>query len=236
MEVENLGESVQDAGGTQVQPSTAVSPEPEVQPTSLEADDKLEAAYKDIDELKGVVRGLQGDKDRGANRALKGVEDLNERVDEVEKYAKMLNEGKTKEHVRREMALDDLVEKSTGTTQVVQEPVGSQAVEPSGFDADGFLREQGLDPNDAGALELIRDGKTSETDYLRFALGKKDKPVQEPNPAQLMAAGAGGVAAPPDVAELTARLKALQMEPANPANLKERKQIMEELAKLTPRK
>ena len=45
-EVDNLGESVQVAGGTEGQPNPEVSPEPEVQPTSLEADDKLEAALK----------------------------------------------------------------------------------------------------------------------------------------------------------------------------------------------
>ena len=76
------------------------------------------------------------------------------------------------------------------------------------FDADGFLRGQGLDPNDAGVLDLIRDGKTSETDYLRFALEKKSKPVAEPNAAQLMAGGTGTLVSEPKEEELVARLLA----------------------------
>lgn len=235
MVVENLGESVQDTGGTEALPSATASPEPEVQPTSLEADDKLETALKRIEDLEGMFRGWQGDKDRGTNRALEGVEKLNERFNEYEVFSKMRQDGKTEDEARREMVLEEIVRERMGT-QVVQEGAGTPTVEPSVFDADEFLRGQGLNPNDAAALELIRDGKTSETDYLRFALGKKTAPVTEPNIAQVMAAGTGGVAAPPDVAELTVRLKMLQQEPVTPANLKERKQITEELAKLTPKK
>ena len=232
MEVDNLGESVQVDGGTEAPPSAAVSPAPEVQPTSLEAEDQLEAALKDIDELKGVVRGLQGDKDRGTNKALEGVKDLKEQFAEMEKYAKMRTDGKSADEAQREMVIAEMVDERIGT-QVVQEPVGSQAVEPSGFKADEFLRGQDIDPNSAEALALIRDGKTSTMDYYNFALGLKTKPVTEPNPAQVMPAGTGGVATPPDIAEKTARLKELQKEPTK--HLEERRKLMEELAKLTPR-
>ena len=234
-DVDNLGESVQDAGGTAALPGAAVSPDPEVQPTSLDADDKLEAAYKDIDELKGVVRGLQGDRDRGANKAQRGVDELKEQFEGYEKYAKLKADGKSKDEAQQAMVLDEIVQERLGT-QVVQETAGSRAVEPSGFNADEFLRGQGIDPNSAEALTLIRDGKTSITDYYNFALSEKTTPVQAPNPAQVMPVGTGGVATSPDVTELTARLKALQMEKSTPANLKERKQISEDLAKLTPRK
>lgn len=232
-DVENLGESVQDTGGKDVQPSTPTSPEPEVKPTSLKADDQLETAEERITRLEAYVRSLQGDKDRGVNKALEGVDQLTVRVDEVEKYAKMLNEGKTKEQVRREMALDDMVDERIGT-QVVQEPVGSQAVEPSGFDADKFLREQGIDPNSAEAIKLIRDGGTTTMDYYNFALGQKTTPVLEPNVGQIMPVGTGGVVGEPDVVELTARLRELQKEPSK--HLEERKKIMKELKKLTPQK
>ena len=226
IDVENPGESVQVAGGTAAPPSAAVSPAPEVQPTSLEADDKLEVALKELDELKGVVRGLQGDRDRGANKALEGVKDLSERFNGFEKYAKLIKDGKSTDEAKREMILDDVVQERLGT-QVAQEPVGSQAVEPSGFNADEFLRQQEIDPNSAEALELIRTGKTGVTDYFNLALGKKTAPVTEPNVAQVMPAGTGGVVAPPDVLELTAKLQVLQKEPATPTNLKERKKIME---------
>jgi hypothetical protein len=234
-EVENLGESVQDAGGTTTPPSAAASPEPEVKQTSLKADDKLEAALTRLEDLEGMFRGWQGDKDRGTNRALEGVEKLNERFNEYEVFSKMRQDGKTEDEARREMVLEEIVRERMGT-QVEQEPVGSQAVETSGFNADEFLRGQDIDPNSAEALTLIRDGKTGIMDYYNFALSEKTTPAVTPNPAQVMPVGTGGVLATPDVLELTARLQALQMEPATAANLKERKQISEELAKLTPRK
>ena len=228
-EVENLGESVQAAVGTATPPSAAVSAEPGVQPTSLEAEDQLEIALKDIDELKAMFRGLQGDKDRGTNRALEGVEKLNERFNEMEVYTKMRQDGKTEDEARREMVLEEIVRERMGT-QVAQEPVGSQAVEPSGFDADKFLREQGIDPNSAEALELIRNDKTTVMDYFNLALGKKTTPVTEPNPAQVMPGLPGGTVASPNVIELTAKLREYQKEPTK--HLKERKEIMAELAKL----
>jgi hypothetical protein len=73
-------------------------------------------------------------------------------------------------------------------------------------------------------------------DYYNFALSEKTTPAVTPNPAQVMPVGTGGVLATPDVLELTAALKALQGEPATPANLKERKRITEELAKTNPKK
>ena len=230
IEVENPWESVQVAGGTAGQPNPEVSPEQEVQPTSLEADDKLEAALKRINDLEGLYRGLQGNDDRGTNRALQGIEKLNERFSEYEVFAKMRMDGKTEDEARRETVLEEMVRERLGEkTQVVQEVVGSSTVEPSVFDADGFLRGQGLDPNDAGVLDLIREGKTSETDYLRFALEKKSKPVAEPNAAQLMAGGTGTLVSEPKEEEMVARLKVLQQEPSK--HLKERTKIMEELKK-----
>ena len=233
MTVDNLGESVPAVGGTEALPSAAVSPAPEDQQTSLEAEDQLEAALKDIDELKGVVRGLQGDKDRGTNKALRGVEDLTERFAEFEKYAKMRTDGKSKDEAQQAMVLDEIVQERIGT-QVAQKPVGSQAVEPSWSEADSFLKEHGIDPNSAEALELIRDGKTSVKDYFNFALKEKTKPVQPANAAQVMPVGTGGTISEPDKAELTARLRELQKEPTK--HLVERKKIMEELKKITPRK
>ena len=103
----------------------------------------------------------------------------------------MKAEGKTAEQAQREMVLDELIKDKLGT-QVAQEPVGSRAVEPGWFDADKFLREQGIDPNSAEALELIRNDKTNVMDYFNLALGRKTAPVVEPNPAQVMPAGTGG--------------------------------------------
>ena len=190
MEVENLGESVQAAGGTEAPPSAEVSTEPEVKPTSLEAESPQEAVDERINRLEAQFRSLQGDKDRGTNRALNGVDKLSARFDELEKYAKMRTDGKSAEQARREMVLDEVVQERMGT-QVVQEPVGSQAVEPSGFNADEFLRGQGIDPNSAEALELIRQDNTNVMDYFILALGQKTKPVQAPNVAQVMPAGSG---------------------------------------------
>ena len=192
MMVDNLGESVQDAGGTEALPSAAVSPEPEVQPTSLEAKDQAEfVSKKDYDELAGIVRGLQGDKDRGVNKALEGVKDLSKQFTEFEKYAKLKAEGKTAEQAQREMVLDQVVQKELGT-QVAQEPVGSSAVEPSWSDADEFLRKQGIDPNDTKVLEMVRQGKSRPQDFFDLVIERKSTPVQAPNPAQVMPTGTGG--------------------------------------------
>jgi hypothetical protein len=231
-DVENLGESVQVAGGDVVQPSTTVSPEPEVQQTSLKADDQQETFEERIARLESSYRSLQGDKDRGTNKALRGVEDLNERFAEYEKYAKLRTDGKNKDEAQRAMVLDDIVQERMGT-QVAQEPVGSQAVVPSWAEADVFLREQGIDPNDAKVLEMVREGNSRPEDYFALALERKTSPVTEPNAAQKMPTGTGGVMGAPNVEELTARLKELQKQPLQ--HLEERKTIMEELAKLTPR-
>ena len=190
-DVENLGESVQDAGGTTTPPSAAVSPEPEVKPTSLKADDQSEyVSKKDYDELAGIVRGLQGDKDRGVNKAQQDVKNLSERFDEYEKYV-AIRKDKTAEQAQREMVLNEVVQERIGT-QVEQEPVGSQTVAPSWSEADEFLREQGIDPNDAKVLEMVRQGKSQPQDYFALALERKAKPVTEPNPAQVMPTGTGG--------------------------------------------
>jgi len=226
--VDNPGESVQVAGGTAGQPNPEVSPEQEVQPTSLEADDKLETADERLTRLEALVRSIQGDKDRGTNKALETVNLLDKRIAEMEVYSKMRMDGKSKEEAQRELVLEEIVRERMGA-QVTQEGVGSSTVEPSVFDADGFLQGQGLDPNDAGVLDLIREGKTSETDYLRFALEKKSKPVAEPNAAQLMAGGTGTLVSEPKEEELVARLLVLQQEPSK--HLKERTKIMEELKK-----
>ena len=210
-DVDDLGESVQDAGGTEAPPSAAVSPEPEVQPTSLEAEGTLETAEERITRLEAYVRSLQGDKDRGVNKALEGVDQLKERFNGFEKYAKMRKDGKTAEEAQREMVITEIVDERIGT-QVVQEPVGSQAVEPSGFDADKFLREQGIDPNSAEALTLIRDGKTNVVDYFNLALGKKDAPVTEPNLAQVMPTGSGSSVGGRDIAEVETDLDKLNVK------------------------
>jgi hypothetical protein len=175
-----------------VQPSTPVSPEPGVSQTSLKADDQGEyVSKKDYDELSGIVRGLQSDKDRGVNKAQRDVKNLSERFDEFEEYAKMRVDGKTAKQAQREMVLDEVVQERVGT-QVAQEPVGSQAVAPSWSEADKFLREQGIDPNDAKVLEMVRQGKSQPQDFFTLALERKTKPVTEPNPAQVMPTGTGG--------------------------------------------
>ena len=191
-DVENLGESVQDTGGTETLPNATVSPEPEVKQTSLKANDQAEyVSKKDYDELAGIVRGLQSGKDRGVNKAQQDVKNLSERFDEFEEYAKMRVDGKTAKQAQREMVLDEVVQDRIGT-QVAQEPVGDQAVAPSWSEADKFLREQGIDPNDTKVLEMVRQGKSRPEDYFMLALERKTTPVTEPNPAQVMPTGTGG--------------------------------------------
>ena len=180
-----------------------------------------------------MYRGLQSDKDRGTNKALRGVEDLTERFAEFEKYAKMRTDGKSKDEAQQAMVLDEIVQERLGT-QVAQKPVGSQAVEPSWSEADSFLKEQGIDPNSAEVIEMVRQGKSRPEDYFAFALKEKTKPVQPPNVAQVMPAGTGGTISEPDKAALTAKLRELQKEPTK--HIPERKKIMEELKKITPRK
>jgi len=234
MTVENLGESVQDAGGTEAPPSAAVSPEPEVQQTSLEADGTLEAALKRIDELEGMYRGLQSDKDRGTNKALKGVEDLSERFAEFEKYAKMRTDGKTEEQARREFVLDEVVQERLGT-QVAQKGVGSPPVEPGWSEADRFLKEQGIDPNSAEVIEMVRQGKSRPEDYFAFALARKTKPVQPPNVAQVMPSGSGGVTTDRTLEVVTAELDAATTNPKG-INLDLVKKLEAEHKALIPRK
>ncbi|GAG48285.1 unnamed protein product, partial [marine sediment metagenome] len=114
-DVDNLGESVQDAGGTAAPPSAAVSPGPEVQPTSLDADDKLETADERIAQLEAQVRSLQGDKDRGVNKALEGVDQLKTRFNGFEEYAKLRMDGKTEEQAQTETVLGEFVQERLGT-------------------------------------------------------------------------------------------------------------------------
>ena len=232
--VENLGESVQVAGGTEAPPSAEVSPEPEVQPTSLEADDKLEAALKELDELKGVVRGLQSDKDRGTNKALKGVEEISERLDEYERYTKMRQDGKTKEQARRELVIDDIVNERLGTQVAQAEEVGTSPVEPGWSEADTFLRKYGIDPNSTEVLEMVRNGKSRPEDYFALAYDRKSGPVVEPNKAQVMPAGSRGTITDRNLEVVGAELNEAMTDPKG-IDLDLVKKLEEEHLALVPR-
>ena len=234
MTVENLGESVQADEGTEAPPSAAVSPEPEVQQTSLEAEDPQEAILKRIDSLEGMYRGLQSDKDRGTSRALRGVENLAERFAEFEKYAKLRQDGKSEDEAQHAMVLDDIVQERLGA-QVAQKPVGSQAVEPSWSEADSFLKKQGIDPNSAEVIEMVRQGKSRPEDYFALALERKTQPVQPPNVAQVMPSGSGGVTTDRTLEVVTAELDAAIKNPKG-INLDLVRKLETEHIALIPRK
>ena len=225
----DTGESVP-SGGTEVQPEPIVSPTTEDQQTSPEAEVTLETVLKRQETLDAQLRALQGDKDRGVNKALEGVKDLSERFEE---YAQIRIKGKEPQAAQRELYLNEMIDKYAGT-QVVQGETGNQAAVPSADDLDSYFQEFDINPNDPDAIEFIREGKFDPVARTKFVVARSGKQTSPPSAASSMPDGSGATISEPEVQELTARLVELQKEPLK--HEEERKKIMEQLSKLTPRK
>lgn len=226
-EVTNQGESSH-LGGEQGPPDPAPSTETDVQPTSFDAKALVTALQDSPEFLEMIDRSTQSQKDRRFNKIEGQLGNLEEGLSKYEEYRKS---GKSPKEARREMQIDQMI---AATTDEPQQQPGTQPVAPSSPELDKFFQEFDVDPRGADATQLIREGKTDSVSLTRFVLERDKRQSAPANPATIMPAGSGTTIEGESVDDLTARLKELQKQPTQHGE--ERREIMEKLAKLTPRK
>ena len=184
-EVANLGETTPKEGGTEVEPQPKVSSAKEKDSPSAE---NLVEALKADPKFKSLVESyFQPWKDKRLDKHEKRLDSFESQLAEFEELKK---EGWTDAQAKRLMKL--------GQTALEEEPKqapppdssGTTEVVTSGFDADSFYREQGIDPNSPEIVEMTRKGATPN-EHFTYALKVKTKPEQPPNPAQVMPTGSG---------------------------------------------
>jgi len=229
-EVANLGESDPEVGGAKVQP------EPEVSPTkgaqhSLDAENLVEA-LKTNPEFKGLVESyFQPWKDKRLDKHEKRLDNFESQLAEFEALKK---EGWTEAQAKRLMKLGQQALDEPEPVSPQPSP-GKTNVVTSGFDADSFLRGQGIDPNSTEAVELIRKNSKPE-DYFNFVIAQKTGTAQRtPTPAASMPDGVGASAPARDMNVVAAELNAVMTNPKG-VDFDKVNKLEGELRTLVPRK
>lgn len=197
----------------------------------------LEAALKDLNDLKATVRSLQSDKDKGVAKVAKEVKSL---AEQFERYEKLKAKGYDTEEITRQFELDAiLAERSQASqSQVSQtQPGGSvQSVTGVGTD-DIILKSLSIDPNSAEVTAILRahpeDAPARLSAYAGLLQKRATDQARPANPAQVMSGG-GGMGVPDEMGALTAKLKQLQANPS--ANMKEIKAVGARLEQLIKQK
>lgn len=186
-EVANLGESDPEDGGAVVQPKQDVSPAKDIQ-HSPNADNLVEILKTDP-EFKAYVESIfQPWKDRRLDKHEKRLDSFESQLAEFEALKK---EGWSDAQAKRLMKLgQDVLQEEPKPVSQPESP-GKTKVETRDYDADGILRKQGIDPNSAEGVEIIRKSNNAN-DLIANVIEWKTKPVkQTPTAASSMPDGMG---------------------------------------------
>jgi len=229
-EVANLGESVPEGGGAETTPKSNVSPVTEVQ-HSLDAENLVEA-LKTNPEFKSYVESLfQPWKDKRLDKHEKRLDSFESQLAEFEALKK---EGWTEAQAKRLMKLGQQALDEPEPVSPQPSP-GKTNVVTSGFDADSFLRGQGIDPNSTEAVELIRKNPKPE-DYFNFVIAQKTRPAQKtPSPAASMPDGVGASAPARSYEVVAAEIDAVSRNP-NGIDFAKMKSLESEMRNLVPKR
>jgi len=231
----DLGESVP-SGGTDVEPQQNVSSANEVSQASPQSEVTLETVLEKLEAQDKQLRALQGDKDRGVNKALQQVENLSERFAELEPYVQARLKGKTAEDAQREYILEEMVKERMGNkAQVVQDTPGKPTPAPGAEDLDDYFKEFDIDPNGPEAIKFVRAGKFDPASRTKFVLDHSRKQTSTPSPAASMPEGTGASVGARTLDEVNAELQAAMTSPMG-LDFDKIKRLEEEHRKLIPTK
>lgn len=186
-EVANLGETTPEGGGTGVQPKTDVSPAKEQDSPSAES---LVATLRENPEFTSWIDSrFQSWKDK---RLDKHETELGDMKSELAGYRKLKEEIEAiKSKGFTEEQAEFLIEQRESGKPVPQKTSpGTTDSGASDFNVDSLYKSQGLDPNAPDVLELVRKG-ADLLQHVSHITAVKSKPVQPPNPAQVMPTGTG---------------------------------------------
>lgn len=184
-EVANLGESVPNTGGASVQPSTDGSPATEAQ-HSPDAENLAATLQSDPEFVSWIDKRFQSWKDKRLDKHETEIGDLKSGLADYRKVKEEIQAMKAKGFTEEQAEF--LLERGTPAPQPVSP--GKTEVEAKDFDADDILRGQGIDPNSAEGVEIIRQSN-SANELIAKVIERKTKPAQEPSAASSMPDGTG---------------------------------------------
>lgn len=203
-------------------------PTPASQPqvaTSSQATTNLEALLKEVTDLKGQVRALQSEKDKGTHKLEKRVDKLDE---VIAKYEELRGEGLSKSRALREMQMDAFLQEQNPENAVpasVQPAQGSAPAEPTRLEMEAILSTLGLDANDPQVVEAMRLSPIDRiAQFTKIAVDRK----QTPNPAAVQNVGGGSAVLPEeDLTAVREKLAAMRSLPAYKMDSKEYQRLYE---------
>jgi len=220
-------------GGTGGQPTQPVSPGATGADSTGEV--TLADVLKDLKELQGQVRSLQGSKDKAVHRVQAEVNGLTE---QLKRYEDLRAKGVSQEDALFRMEVEDEILARKGGNPAAQAPQQATAGSPSpaaGVDYTDILTSMGLDANNPEVVKAIANAKSPIETIQQFTLLARARTTQTPitvtNPAPLP--GAGGAAAGDTLESLTAELVELQKSPLK--NMEKIRAVMEKQKVLLPK-
>ena len=228
-EVANLGESDPEGGGAKAVAQPDVLPAKDAQ-HSLDAENLVEA-LRTNPEFKSLVESyFQPWKDRRLDKHEKRLDGFESQLAEFEALKK---EGWTDAQAKRLMKLGQQSLEEQEPVSPPASPAKTEVVTGS-FDADSFLKAQGIDPNSAEAVELVRKGAKAE-DYFNFVIERKTKPVKPPSTASSMPEGVGASVPSRTYEVVAAEVNAVANDPKG-VDFAKMKELEGELRTLVPKK
>ena len=203
-EVANLGESVPEGGGASVQPSTDGSPATEAQ-HSPDAESLAATLQSDPEFVSWIDKRFQSWKDKRLDKHETDIGNLKSGLADYRKVKEEIQAMKAKGFTEEQAEF--LLERGTPAPQP-QSPGTTSTVEAKDFDADAILRGQGIDPNSAEGVEIIR-ASNNANELIAKVIERKTKPAQEPSAASSMPDGTGASIGARDLAAVEEEMNKL---------------------------
>jgi len=194
--------------------------------TQLQA--SLDTLTSKVGELDARTRTLQGDKDKGVQKALNEVGDLRSKIADYENLKERLGADGAVEQIAMRDTLRAIQAQLEGSQPVSTQPVGNEVSGAVNMaNAVETLQAMKLDANDAGFLELVQKGLTQEN--LNAYIVNKLKPSPTASPAGIVNPPATGGTPSPTTSDLTQEyMNKMQAAQGNPSLVKS---LMEEYSK-----
>ena len=169
-------------GGTPAQPNAGGSQgQGDSNSSSASQTQSLEAVLSRLDELDKRTRALQGEKDRGVSKTQKDVEELKNKIAQIDKLTKRgMSQDEAFEYISERDALLEAAEllRSQKSVSAQTSPVGNGA--GMAVDKAKILAQYGLNENDPDVQHALQSESDVEKVALRVAFKRSQK---QPDPA-----------------------------------------------------
>jgi hypothetical protein len=213
-------------------PSETSQPKAETRSPGTES--QLEVALKELGELKGQVRALQSEKDKGIAKVSKQFKELSE---ELKQYEEWKTRGKTPEEAQREMLIDQILKEYQGSPESTEVPQPATVASPDYLSP--VLEMAGLKSDDPEVVEILRKENNPAVligEIKKLSENRKQAPPKAPAPGAAMSTGAGTAIESESLESITAELQAEIAKPATPATRARIKELRKKHEALLPKK